>query len=149
MTPRILGSAPIVGSVLPPVPPNVRLRKFAGRGEGELRVRFVVMRVLSSLEESRGSAMMSSPGQAGSITRVSNTPLCVSRTIVDEAVAESGAPEALVSLIQTPPRLLTPAVMAPPILVKATGPIVLGVEPSPGREKTRNSPGLSTTSAGI
>ena len=146
MTPRTLGSAPITGSVMPP-PPKVRLMNPVGRGIGPLRDRLVVRTVLSSLAASRESAMRSSPGQAASITRVSNTPLFMSRTVADVVVADKGAPAVLVRFIQTPPRVSRPCCIAPPIRLKGSGLISLTVVPAPGREKTRNSPGFSRISA--
>ncbi len=91
---------------------------------------------------------MSSPGHEGSITRVSKTPLFMRRTVVDVAVAERGAPVDEVRFSQTPPRVSRPGSMVPPFRLKGAGLMSTGgLVPTPGREKIRNSPGASSTSA--
>jgi hypothetical protein len=150
MTARILGSDPMVGRLDPPLPPKLRVRLPREVVDVDpLRVRFVVSSVLSSLDASRESARMSSPGQAESMTRVSKAPLAVSRTVVEVAVADNGDPAELVRFSQTPPRVSKPDSMLPPMRLKAAGAMVLAEVPDPGREKTLNSPGLSRISAGI
>ena len=91
--------------------------------------------------------MISSPGQEDSITRVSKTPLFIRLTVVVVVVAESVAPAALVRFIQTPPRVSRPDCIDPPVRPKAIGLRLLSVVPAPGSEKSRNSPGVSKTSA--
>ena len=73
----------------------------------------------------------------------------MSRTVEDVAVADKGAPAVLVRFIQTPPRVSRPDCIDPPVRLKAIGLRLLGVVPAPGSEKTRNSPGVSRTSAGM
>ena len=91
---------------------------------------------------------MLSPGHAGSITRVSKTPLFIRRTVVDEAVADRVAPVAEGKLSQKPPRVSRPCSMMPPVRLKGAGRVSTGgLVPTPGREKILNSPGVRSTPA--